>query len=407
MSEELTYLEKQTDAAISYEHGKIEISFHRAKVKLNDQLEIEWLKSINQEIRKEIVRTEDELKIYLSPPKSYHAFHKLYSKSEQAQWQFAYNLVQHIQKHALKRLKIIVCPENILFDYGLNPHFLHYGVSESIPPYEDNDERLWREVRAVIAEIADNKIDFASYVKHHETLDLSPIAKQIMDAETYEQLQSIITHQLQNKEKDEQSVLHVPAKKWKVQRYTLIAVSLLLIPTLFYSLFALFFKIPQTNAYIDSNRSFMEEQYSSVVTTLENYDEASMPYGVKYQLASSYIVNESLTENQKQNVQNTITLQSDERYFSYWINIGRGNYQEAIDTARLLEDRDLIVYGLLKQREALKIDQELSGDEREERLNKIEREIDDYQETMDQVQEGSSGQDEPPIDEEAKSNNGD
>ena len=139
-------------------------------------------------------------------------------------------------------------------------------------------------------------------------------------------------------------------------------------------------------SYVESNRYFLEEEYSSVVDTLSKYNHDKMPKVVQYELATSYVVNESLTEEQRQNIQNTITLQSDRKYLLYWIDIGRGNYQDAIDHARLLEDRDLIVYGLLKLREDVKADQALSGAEREEELNKIEQEIDEYENEMEEEQ---------------------
>src|SRR5690625_7975617 len=68
----------------------------------------------------------------------------------------------------------------------------------------------------------------------------------------------------------------------------------------------------------------------------------------------------------------------------YWIHIGRGESQEAIDTARRLEDRDLIIYGLLKQREQIKADQSLSGSEREEELKVVEQEMQEYKDEMKQ-----------------------
>src|SRR5699024_4922774 len=128
----------------------------------------------------------------------------------------------------------------------------------------------------------------------------------------------------------------------------------LLIPSIAYSAFALFFKIPEINAYVESNRHFLQEEYSSVVDTLRKYNHEKMPNVIRDQVVTAYVVNESLKEEQRQNVRNTITLQSDRKYFLYWIDMGRGNYQEAIDTARLLEDRDLIIYGLLNLREGVK-----------------------------------------------------
>lgn len=379
-----TYLENKTESTITYEDEKIEIMFHRAKLKLNNELEVHLLKSINPEFNKEFTLTEDQLTLSIFPPPTYAFFNEIQGKSIQAKWQFAYNLIQRIQQHTLKRVKLIVSPENIMFDRGLMPHFLHYGVSESIPPYEDEPERLWVETRAIIATIADNKHDFESYLLHYETIDLIPITKQIMEAKSYEQLMDIIEENLTKDEAYEDTVIHVPKKKWNIRRYSIWVLAIFLIPTLIYTVFALFYKIPQTEAYVESNRSFLEDKYSSVIDTLQKYNHEKMPYIVQYQLASSYIVNESLTEDQKANVQNTITLQSDRKYFLYWINIGRGDYQEAIDTARLLEDRDLIVYGLLKQREEIKTDQGLDGAEREEKLDAIQKEIDEYEKEMEE-----------------------
>ncbi|MFC4024362.1 type VII secretion protein EssB [Oceanobacillus longus] len=379
-----TYLESKIDATIAYQDKEIEIAFHRAKLKLDNELEINLLKSINSEFKKEFTLTDDQLTIHIFPPDSYERFHRIHEKSNQAKWQFAYNLIQCIKKHAFHRLNLIICPENIMIDQGLMPHFLHYGVSESLPPYEADDERLWMETKAIISAFADNKYDFEKYLSHHETIDLSYITKEIMKSTSYDQLLEQIEGNLKKNNEYEKTVIHVPTKKWRAQRYSILALILFLIPALTYSMYALFFKIPETEAYVESNRSFLQNEYSDVVTKLNHYDDENMPYIVQYQLASSYIANESLTEEQKGNVQNTVTLQSDHRYFLYWIDIGRGNYQEAIDTARLLEDRDLIVYGLLKQREGIKADQSLSGTEREEKLDNIEREIDEYEEEMEQ-----------------------
>ncbi|WP_161493879.1 type VII secretion protein EssB [Virgibacillus necropolis] len=379
-----SYLEKQTEGRIKYNEKQIEFSFHRQKLKLRDEMEIELLKSINPELNKTFTMTDDLLMITIDPPESYMHFDEINVKSNQAKWRLAYNLIQKVQQHNIHRLKLIISPENIMFDSGLAPYLLHYGVRESIPPYEDEENRLWNETKALVATITDNKYEFSSYLDHHETINLSKLAKEIMESKTYEQLVELVEKKLKEDEKYETSVIHIPKKKWKIQRFSILGLILLLIPALIYTAFASFFKIPETNAYVEANKYFLQDNYSSVINTLEGYEVDDMPYVVQYQLVSSYVVNESLTKEQKENVQNTITLQSDEKYFLYWIDIGRGNYQQAVDTARLLEDRDLIVYGLLKLTEAIKANEELSGKEREEKLNEIEREITDYKKGMEE-----------------------
>src|SRR5690625_736144 len=214
-----------------------------------------------------------------------------------------------------------------------------------------------------------------------------------MEATTYADLYTIIKEQIASDIAYEKTVIHIPERRWKTNRYGLLILLILLIPAIVYTVYAAAFKIPETEAYVESNEYFLNEEYSSVVETLKKYNHEKMPYVVHYELASAYIANESLTESQKDNVQKTITLQSDKKYFMYWIHIGRGESQEAIDTARRLEDRDLIIYGLLKQREQIKSDQSLSGSEREEELKVVEQEMQEYKDEMEQEEEKQAEQD--------------
>lgn len=120
---------------------------------------------------------------------------------------------------------------------------------------------------------------------------------------------------------------------------------------------------------------------------MSDYEVEDMPNVVQYQLASSYIINESLTEEQKGNIQNTVTLQSDPFYFQYWIHIGRGNAKEALDIARSLEDQDLIMFALIKYREELKSDDELSSEEKQQKIKEVQAEIDEYLQEQEALKE--------------------
>nr|2YNQ_A Chain A, Essb [Geobacillus thermodenitrificans NG80-2]2YNQ_B Chain B, Essb [Geobacillus thermodenitrificans NG80-2]2YNQ_C Chain C, Essb [Geobacillus thermodenitrificans NG80-2]2YNQ_D Chain D, Essb [Geobacillus thermodenitrificans NG80-2] len=136
---------------------------------------------------------------------------------------------------------------------------------------------------------------------------------------------------------------------------------------------------PKQEAYIQSTELFLQNKYSDVITTLEDYAPEDMPYVIQYELASSYVMTESLTEEQRQTVSNNITLKTDEQYMLYWIYIGRSQSEEALELARTIEDRDLIVYALLKYREQIKGDTDLSGDEKQKKLDEIDQEIKEYE----------------------------
>lgn len=384
--ERIPYFTEQTEAYITREGNLIRVTFHKEKVKLSDDLEVSLLKGINPAIKREINSAEDQIIISLEVPSQYEPFSKVMEMNMLSRWQYTYNLLHLVQHHHLSRLNIIVCPSNLLVDRGLNPHFIHYGVKESIPPYKLDADVVWHELKATIASVVAPDFDFETYYYHYETIDLPETAKKIMDAVEFDELADFISEQIVQEELFEREIEQVPKQKWKRNRYSLLAAVILLIPAIIFIIYVSFFRIPEQKAYVESNHSFLQNRYSSVIDKLEGYSPERMPYVVQYQLAKSYIENESLTEEQRSNLRNLLSLQTDRRYFLYWIYVGRGEFDEAIDIAKRFEDRDLILFSLYKYRLEIQTDTSLKGKDREEKLKEIDGEIREYENEIEQEQ---------------------
>ncbi|MER2236644.1 MAG: type VII secretion protein EssB/YukC, partial [Psychrobacillus sp.] len=129
------------------------------------------------------------------------------------------------------------------------------------------------------------------------------------------------------------------------------------------------------------------QNYSQVVTLLEPYSVKGMPYIVLYELAYASVTNERLDEEQKKNVLSNITLQTDAEYLKYWIHLGRGEAEDAVDIARAMEDGELITFGLLKRREEVKADKDLTGEEMQILLNEIDQEVEEFEKLMLEAEE--------------------
>ncbi|WP_168412917.1 type VII secretion protein EssB [Bacillus salacetis] len=384
-----SYLQDKLEAAVHRKENKMTLIFQKEKIRLDDISEISILKSIDPAIEKEIIMENDELQIRNIIPDGF-AFPSQLRGSDKERLMCSLQLVQKVERHNLTRLHLIVCPENIVFDQGLTPHFIHYGVKESLPPYEKDADLLLRETKAAAAAIADRQHTFEEYMKFNETLKLSPAAERILKAESMEQLGVVINDLIEETKKTDSLLMSVSKKKWKLNRYVLLGVSILLIPALIYSIYSLFFMYPKQERVVAAQESFLLNKYSDVVTELQPYDIEEIPKVTQYQLALSYIINESLTEEQKENVRNTVSLQSDPLYYEYWINIGRGKAEEALEAARFLEDRDLIMFGLLKYREQVKADGDLDSEERQQKLDEIESEIAEYEDEMKALEDEQS-----------------
>lgn len=375
-----SYLTDQLEAIITRKEQIMTFAFQKEKVKLDNPTEISFLTELNPSIEKDIVMKDDELTIQYKLPNTYSfLLPQLKRLDEKERFVLGYKIVQSVTNHKLSRIHLVVCPDNIVLDQGLHTYFLHYGVKESLPPYEHNLEKLFQEVKATVASVVDTTYSFEQYVQFSQTIKLSTVVKKIMEAKEYNELLDIIDGEIGRVNHEKTLQMTVNKNTWKLNRYVLIGVSLLFIPVFIYSLYSIFSLQPKKDSFIQAQEEFLQNNYSEVVTELQPYSIEDMPKVTQYQLSLSYIVNESLSEDQQETVRNTITLQTDPQYYEYWIRIGRGEAEDALDIARFLEDRDLTLFGLLKYKEQLKSDDSLDREEREQALADIENEIEEYQ----------------------------
>ncbi|AMM91486.1 hypothetical protein UP17_01835 [Peribacillus simplex] len=383
--DEKPYLEKKTEAAMVKDDNGYLFVFQRAKLSMQDPLELQLIHEADDALQKHIEVTEDEVQIRVNPPASFFVFSKAKNRNLLGRWVSSYQIVKKIRNHELTRLQLVVCPENIVFDPSLTPYFLHYGVKDSMPPCEHNHDELFQETKATISALVDGQYTFEEYLLYYKTLKLSKESKSILAAGTWDELSTVVQKRIDALEEEEKAFVHIPEKKWRMGRYTLLGTMIVLVPLMFFTIYTLFFSQPRQDAYVESGESFLKQKYSEVIDRLENYDPKNMPYVVQYELAKSYVTYEPLEGVAKKNVENAITLQTDSQYLLYWIYIGRGMNEDAIDLARIMEDRELIMYGLVNQKEQIKLDDKLSGEEKETQIKEVDTELSQYRKEKEEL----------------------
>lgn len=383
----LSYLEKQLEATLKFEQDEITIIFQKEKIKLANEIEIALLQEHNTFINKSIILTDDELIFTYKKELNHMTFGELRKLKELSRWMFASQVLKVQSRHSFNRLHLIVCPENVLIDESLMPYFLHYGVKESIPPYEKDSNRIWSETKALIAAAIDPKYTFEQYIQFSQSIELSPIAEKVMSAKDENELNDTIKKQISLLKNEEKKLVTVSKTKWSWVRYGIAGLLLALIPLGAYTGYSALVLQPRQEAFVEVQNSYIQGDYSEVINKLTNYDIEHMPKVIQYELSLAYIVNETLTEEQKDNVLKTITLQTDPNYFKYWIYIGRGQAEEALALARQLEDLDLIMLALLHYEESVKGNLDLESEEREQLLDKIQTEKDEITEQLEQLKE--------------------
>ena len=107
-------------------------------------------------------------------------------------------------------------------------------------------------------------------------------------------------------------------------------------------------------------------------------------------MAYSYIQGLEFSSEQKKVILNNVTLKSDELYLTYWIQVGRNRFEEALDIAKRINDSDLILYALTQEIKQVREDGKLSGKDRESKLNTLESEYKKYWDSRSELLTGDS-----------------
>lgn len=151
--------------------------------------------------------------------------------------------------------------------------------------------------------------------------------------------------------------------------------------------FAYFKMIPFKIELLDADEEYFSGNYIEVQEALADISVDELPFAQKYILSRSYVSSESMTQDQKENVLEGITMNTNEVVMDYWIYVGRLDFDDAIDQAQKIGDDELLLYALIKQRSNLESDSSISGEAKTEQLNEIDEKISTITDSVASAQE--------------------
>ena len=76
-------------------------------------------------------------------------------------------------------------------------------------------------------------------------------------------------------------------------------------------------------------------------------------------------------KDKKENLLNNVTPNSNKDYLLYWMELGQGHLDEAIDIATYLDDNDITKLALINKLNEIKNNGDLSNDKRSEETKNI------------------------------------
>lgn len=289
------------------------------------------------------------------------------------------NLVR-FKKCLTTRMTFFLHPDNLIIDDNLIPFIVYRGIRELVPPYEMNEETFLLQYKCLIVALFSKKYNFDElYSGSIKNATDTQFERQVSEIGDFDSLIKFLEDNYRKEKKETEKNMQIVSKKrfrlFKQLTFIMIALSVVLAVPLVYLSFV---KTPFQEHLLEAHRHFLSLDYGNVINDLEDQKPEKLPDISKYVLAYSFIKSEKLANDQKEAILKNISIKSDPNYLLYWIYNGRGDFDRAIDLAKYIDDPQLIMYGLIKQIERAKNDPELSGTEREKKVQKYEADYKTY-----------------------------
>lgn len=270
-------------------------------------------------------------------------------------------------------------PANLFITKDAQAKIAYRGVPGIMTPQSLSAEDFLRQAKCFAVTLFSD-LDFMDL--YNGSLELETLPDFLNDLRQTKDLTTAVAvlekYYLEKSAQEKADLVLVPSRRHRVFKlatiWLTVSVVLLFIPLIY----LIFLQNPFKEKLLQADTAFIKVDYSGVITELEGIAPSSLPNTQKYELAYSYIQGLEFSSDQKKVILNNVTLKSDELYLTYWIQIGRNSFEDALDTAKRINDSDLILYALTQEIKQVREDDKLSGKDREAKLESLENEYKKY-----------------------------
>ena len=320
---------------------------------------------------------EEEMIIDYTIPKFGETVEKLAARSNELErlelaQQMRFLLVQHQQL-----VNPFVHPEN-LFVVGHTIRLGHRGLLEIVAPFPVTDEVFFKQYKALICFILQPQLDFAGLVDGLGAVK-NALVEKIYQAASPEEIDGYLSEVstfLREKNRREKKLVkkqHYRLFKWGSLVLFVLAVGLGIGLSVYAGRV-----VPLQERVIEAESKFIFNDYSGATAELKHDEAEMLPTSAQYILAASYIQLDSLTNEQKEAVLNTISQKSSENTLLFWIYLGRGDFDKALSLAKNIGDNQYVLHAYTKLYDATKANTRMDGEKKQELLKEYEEQINNY-----------------------------
>lgn len=269
----------------------------------------------------------------------------------------------------------VIHPDNLYLNGGLL-RVVHCGLQGMLAPMTFDQARFFASLQAMVLHIFRPKLAFEQ-VLHGGAALQDAFSVAVRQTTTVDELFAYIDAQLKAEQVDVAThKVSVPRRRYSGYR----AIGIFgLTAAVVAGVFA--WQTAASNrlqdAVVSAQAHFLANDYAGTMSELEGYAASSLPASAKYVLAVSSVNLDDLTATQKQAVLNTISQKSDEVTLNYWIAIGRGEFEQALDYAQNLGDDQLTLLAYTDLYRSTKLNSHMAGGKKQELLDMYAKAIDE------------------------------
>ena len=268
-------------------------------------------------------------------------------------------------------------PEN-LFIVGENIRLGHRGLLDIVAPFWPKDENFFKQYKALLCFILDPKLDYSNLVDGLGAVKQALVEK-IYLATTSEEIDQYLSESitiLRERNRKEQKLVkkhHYYLFKWSSVGLLIAAIGFGIGLSVYAGRV-----VPLQERIIEAESKFIFNDYSGATGELKQDDAENLPTSAQYILAASYIQLDSLTNEQKEAVLNTISQKSSENTLLFWIYLGRGDLEKALSLAKNIGDNQYVLHAYTKLYDTTKANTRMDGEKKQELLKEYEEQINNY-----------------------------
>ena len=259
---------------------------------------------------------------------------------------------------------------NLLVDTSLRPQVLMRNA-------HTNSSDFFERYKALLGQVLQPRYTYEDYLHGGEDLYrrhklLAQLTKLGTIDEIKTKLIEIYQKTIETIKKDK---CLVSRKNAAAVRVVIPVLGVALLAVGFFSVRFWFFDLPHKDSVIEANTAYIQQDYLGVQHALDGMELSRLSGESKYILAQAYVATEALTDSQKENILQGLTMKNDAVIFDYWISLGRLDFATSIDIAQRLGDNELLLFSYMKYEMTARNDPTLSGEEKTALLNELDGKI--------------------------------